>query len=75
MAYTSALEAKISKNRLLMNFEIEHSGIKSSMLKALGNVVLRHLLDRRFNLLLELRETYARTTILANEKSTTHQNK
>ena len=69
------LKQKSRKKRLLMNLEIEHSGIKSSMLKALGNVVPRHLLDRRFDPLLELRETYARTTILANEKSTTHQNK
>ena len=47
-----------------MNLKIEHSGIKRSMLKALGNVVPRHLLDRRFDPLLGLRETYARTTIL-----------
>ena len=35
--------------RLLLDFEAEHPGIKSSMLKALGNVVPRHLLDTRLN--------------------------
>jgi tRNA 2-thiocytidine biosynthesis protein TtcA len=33
--------------RLLLELEREHPGIKSSMLKALGNVVAAHLLDRR----------------------------
>jgi tRNA 2-thiocytidine biosynthesis protein TtcA len=35
--------------RLLMELEREHPGIKASMLKALGNVVPGHLLDRRLN--------------------------
>ena len=35
--------------RLLMELEREHSGIKNSMLKALGNVQTRHLLDTRLN--------------------------
>jgi tRNA 2-thiocytidine biosynthesis protein TtcA len=35
--------------RLLMDFEVEHPGVKQSMLKALGNVAPRHLLDRRLN--------------------------
>src|SRR6188472_163652 len=35
--------------RLLMDLEVEHPGVKQSMLKALGNVMPRHLLDRRLN--------------------------
>jgi tRNA 2-thiocytidine biosynthesis protein TtcA len=35
--------------RLLMDLEIEHPGVKQSMLKALGNVAPRHLLDHRLN--------------------------
>jgi tRNA 2-thiocytidine biosynthesis protein TtcA len=35
--------------RLLMDLEGEHPGIKQSMLKALGNVAPRHLLDTRLN--------------------------
>ena len=35
--------------RLLMELEREHPGVKSSMLKALGNVQPRHLLDTRLN--------------------------
>jgi tRNA 2-thiocytidine biosynthesis protein TtcA len=35
--------------RLLMELEREHPGVKNSMLKALGNVQPRHLLDRRLN--------------------------
>jgi tRNA 2-thiocytidine biosynthesis protein TtcA len=35
--------------RLLMELEREHAGIKNSMLKALGNVQTRHLLDTRLN--------------------------
>ena len=35
--------------RLLMDLEREHPGVKSSMLKALGNVGPRHLLDTRLN--------------------------
>jgi tRNA 2-thiocytidine biosynthesis protein TtcA len=35
--------------RLLMELEREHPGVKASMLKALGNVMPRHLLDRRLN--------------------------
>ena len=35
--------------RLLMDLEGEHPGVKQSMLKALGNVAPRHLLDTRLN--------------------------
>ena len=35
--------------RLLMDLESEHPGVKQSMLKALGNVAPRHLLDTRLN--------------------------
>ncbi len=35
--------------RLLMELEREHPGVKVSMLKALGNVAPRHLLDTRLN--------------------------
>ncbi len=35
--------------RLIAELEVEHPDIKNSMLKALGNVVPSHLLDRRLN--------------------------
>jgi tRNA 2-thiocytidine biosynthesis protein TtcA len=35
--------------RLIAEFELEHPAIKDSMIKALGNVVPTHLLDRRLN--------------------------
>src|SRR5712672_4508759 len=41
--------------RLLMELEREHPGVKGSMLKALGNVAPRHLLDTRLNPPSELR--------------------
>ena len=43
--------------RMLMDLEVEHPGVKSSMLKALGNVAPRHLLDTRLNPPAELRAT------------------
>src|SRR3954467_1857726 len=45
--------------RLLMDLEGEHPGIKQSMLKALGNVAPRHLLDTRLNPPAQLRATVA----------------
>ena len=35
--------------RLIMELEREHPNVKSSMLKAIGNVMPRHLLDTRLN--------------------------
>jgi tRNA 2-thiocytidine biosynthesis protein TtcA len=35
--------------RLIMDLETEHPGVRQSMLKALGNVAPRHLLDTRLN--------------------------
>src|SRR3982750_1335943 len=43
--------------RLIMELEIEHPGVKQSMLKALGNVGPRHLLDTRLNPPADLRAT------------------
>jgi tRNA 2-thiocytidine biosynthesis protein TtcA len=45
--------------RLLLDLEREHPGVKQSMLKALGNVAGRHLLDRRMNPVAELRASAA----------------
>jgi len=41
--------------KLIMELEIEHPGVKQSMLKALSNVAPRHLLDTRLNPPQELR--------------------
>src|SRR3954468_16050991 len=45
--------------RLIMDLEVEHAGVKQSMLKALGNVMPRHLLDQRLNPSGELRDSVA----------------
>ena len=45
--------------RLLMDLEVEHPGVKQSMLKALGNVGPRHLLDTRLNPPADLRAVAA----------------
>jgi tRNA 2-thiocytidine biosynthesis protein TtcA len=45
--------------RLIMDLEVEHPGVKHSMLKALGNVMPRHLLDTRLNPSGELRDSAA----------------
>jgi tRNA 2-thiocytidine biosynthesis protein TtcA len=42
--------------RLIAQLEVEHPEVKSSMIRALGNVASRHLLDKRLNPLPELRE-------------------
>jgi tRNA 2-thiocytidine biosynthesis protein TtcA len=43
--------------RLIAELEVEHPEIKQSMIRAVGNVATRHLLDRRLNPLPELRDT------------------
>jgi tRNA 2-thiocytidine biosynthesis protein TtcA len=45
--------------RLITDLEIEHAGVKQSMLKALTNVMPRHLLDTRLNPSGELRDSVA----------------
>jgi tRNA 2-thiocytidine biosynthesis protein TtcA len=45
--------------RLILDLEREHPGVKASMLKALTNVMPRHLLDRRLNPSGELRDSVA----------------
>ena len=45
--------------RLITDLEVEHPGVKQSMLKALGNVMPRHLLDTRLNPSGELRDSVA----------------
>lgn len=47
--------------KMLMQLELEHPGIKGSMLKALGNVAPRHLLDTRLNPPADLRATVTKT--------------
>src|SRR5436190_2599961 len=49
-----ALQRQRAK-KLLMDLELEHPGVKHSMLKALANVAPRHLLDMRLNPPAELR--------------------
>src|SRR5919198_1437646 len=46
--------------RLILDLEQEHAGVKQSMLKALGNVMPRHLLDTRLNPSGELRDSVLR---------------
>lgn len=43
--------------RLIAQVEIEHPDVKNSMIRAIGNVAGRHLLDKRLNPLSELCET------------------
>ena len=45
--------------RLIFDLEREHQGVKQSMLKALSNVMPRHLLDLRLNPSGELRDSVA----------------
>ena len=60
MAYRSPVCGDLSLKRQrvkrwLPELEREHPGVKSSMLKALGNVAPRHLLDTRLNPIGDLR--------------------
>jgi tRNA 2-thiocytidine biosynthesis protein TtcA len=48
--------------KMIMELEIEHPGVKQSMLKALSNVAPRHLLDTRLNPPAELVRLKADTT-------------
>jgi tRNA 2-thiocytidine biosynthesis protein TtcA len=43
--------------RLIAQLEVEHPDVKNSMIRAIGNVGTRHLLDKRLNPLPELAET------------------
>jgi tRNA 2-thiocytidine biosynthesis protein TtcA len=43
--------------RLIAELEVDHPEIKNSMIRALGNVAGRHLLDTRLNPLPELRDS------------------
>jgi tRNA 2-thiocytidine biosynthesis protein TtcA len=45
--------------RLIVDLEREHPGVKASMINALGNVMPRHLLDRRLNPAGDLRDAVA----------------
>jgi tRNA 2-thiocytidine biosynthesis protein TtcA len=45
--------------RLILDLEREHPNVKASMLRALGNVMPRHLLDRRLNPPRELQQDLA----------------
>lgn len=49
--------------RMLFEMEREHPGVKASLLKALGNVMPRHLLDRRLNPLADVAEQARRGAI------------
>jgi tRNA 2-thiocytidine biosynthesis protein TtcA len=55
--------------RLVMELEREHPGVKQSMLKALGNVAPRHLLDVRLNPPADLRATRRAAPALASSLS------
>jgi tRNA 2-thiocytidine biosynthesis protein TtcA len=50
--------------RLIAELQVEHPDIKNSMLRALGNVASRHLLDKRLNPLPELRAAAAKVLSL-----------
>jgi tRNA 2-thiocytidine biosynthesis protein TtcA len=45
--------------RLIMELEREHPSVRNSMIKALANVMPRHLLDRRLNPVADLRDAAA----------------
>jgi hypothetical protein len=50
-----------------MDLEGEHPGVKQSMLKALGNVAPRHLLDTRLNPPAELRRRFSVPPVSADD--------
>jgi tRNA 2-thiocytidine biosynthesis protein TtcA len=50
--------------RLIAELQVEHPDIKNSMLRALGNVASRHLLDQRLDPLPELRAAAAKVLSL-----------
>jgi tRNA 2-thiocytidine biosynthesis protein TtcA len=54
--------------RLLTDLEGEHPGVKQSMLKALGNVAPRHLLDTRLNPPAELRRRFSVSPVSAGDQ-------
>src|SRR5712691_11839130 len=54
--------------RLLMELETEHPGVKQSMLRALGNVAPRHLLDTRLNPPADLRANAADRPAAATDR-------
>jgi tRNA 2-thiocytidine biosynthesis protein TtcA len=60
--------------RMLMDLELEHPGVKQSMIKALQNVAPRHLLDTRLNPPAELRATVSAdmTGVKAGGRTETH---
>lgn len=47
--------------RLIVELEREHPNVKASMIKALANVMPRHLLDRRLNPIADIRKAVATT--------------
>jgi tRNA 2-thiocytidine biosynthesis protein TtcA len=49
--------------RLIAELEVEHPAIKNSMLRALGNIAPRHLLDRRFDQAPEFSRPPTETTV------------
>ena len=62
LVYVTEAEARTyAKEQALpiAQLEIEHPDVKNSMIRALGNVASRHLLDKRLNPLPELREAAA----------------
>ena len=55
--------------RLIMDLEVEHPGVKQSMLKALANVMPRHLLDLRLNPLPDIASELAAGPVAAAHAS------
>jgi tRNA 2-thiocytidine biosynthesis protein TtcA len=51
--------------RMLFEIEREHPGVKASVLKALGNVMPRHLLDRRLNPVADAADAARRGALVA----------